>query len=94
MIGDGADISFGAPLVAGALVAGELLEQRKGDKVKVFKKRRRNTYRRKNGHRQHESVVRITSIAANGKTATAKDKAEAPPKRARAKKAQPSSAEA
>jgi large subunit ribosomal protein L21 len=62
LIGDGADITVGAAL-AGASVTGELVEQRRGDKIKIFKKRRRNTYRRKNGHRQAESVVRITSIA-------------------------------
>ena len=64
MIGDGDKVTLGAPLVKGASVAGELVEQRKGEKVIVFKKRRRNTYRRKNGHRQHESVVRITGIKA------------------------------
>ncbi len=71
MVGDGADVTLGAPTVAGATVTGELVETRKGDKVKVFKKRRRNTYRRKNGHRQLESVIRITEIAAGGKSAKA-----------------------
>jgi large subunit ribosomal protein L21 len=52
----------GTPTVAGASVTAELVEQRKGDKVIVFKKRRRNTYRRKNGHRQSESVVTIKVI--------------------------------
>jgi large subunit ribosomal protein L21 len=63
MLADGANVTLGAPTVSGATVSGELVEQRKGDKVKVFKKTRRSTYRRKKGHRQHESVVRITSIA-------------------------------
>ena len=45
-------------------VTGELVAQQKGEKVKVFKKRRRSTYRRKRGHRQNESVVKITSIVA------------------------------
>jgi large subunit ribosomal protein L21 len=63
MLADGADVTLGAPTVSGATVSGELVEQRKGDKVKVFKKTRRSTYRRKKGHRQYESVVRITSIA-------------------------------
>ncbi|MDX2235317.1 MAG: 50S ribosomal protein L21 [Hyphomonadaceae bacterium] len=62
MVADGGSVSIGAPTVAGAKVSGELVEQRKGEKVKVFKKRRRNTYRRKAGHRQLESVVRITAI--------------------------------
>jgi len=51
-----------APLVKGASVTGEVLEQRKGDKVIVFKKKRRQNYRRKQGHRQLETVVRITGI--------------------------------
>jgi large subunit ribosomal protein L21 len=63
MVGEGAAVTVGAPVVAGATVTGELVDQRKGEKIKVFKKRRRNTYRRKRGHRQHESVVRITAIA-------------------------------
>lgn len=62
MLGDGANVTLGAPTISGASVVGELVEQRRGDKIKVFKKRRRNTYRRKNGHRQHETVVRITGI--------------------------------
>jgi large subunit ribosomal protein L21 len=71
MVGDGADVTLGAPTISGATVTGELVETRKGDKVKVFKKRRRNTYRRKNGHRQLESVIRITEIASGGKSAKA-----------------------
>jgi large subunit ribosomal protein L21 len=64
MVADGGSVSIGAPTLSGATVSGELVEQRRGEKVKVFKKRRRNTYRRKKGHRQHESVVRITGITA------------------------------
>lgn len=64
MVADGANVSVGAPLVKGASVTGEVVEQRKGEKVKVFKKRRRNTYRRKRGHRQNETVIRITAVAA------------------------------
>ena len=95
MVADGEAVTLGAPVVPGASVAGEVLEQRKGEKTKVFKKRRRNTYRRKRGHRQLESVVRITAIAANGKTVKAEDKAKdkaAKPKRARAKKSAPAEA--
>jgi large subunit ribosomal protein L21 len=62
LVSNGDSVSVGAPVVAGASVAAEIVEQRKGEKVIVFKKRRRNTYRRKRGHRQHESVVRITAI--------------------------------
>ncbi len=60
--GEGKKVTVGAPLVKGASVTGEVLEQRKGDKVIVFKKKRRQTYRRKKGHRQNETVVKITGI--------------------------------
>lgn len=62
--GSGDKVTVGAPLVDGAEVTGEVLEQRKGGKVLVFKKKRRQNYRRKRGHRQLETVVRITSIKA------------------------------
>lgn len=64
MCGKDGDVSVGAPLVKGASVAGEVIEQRQGKKVLIFKKKRRQTYRRKKGHRQLESVVRITGITA------------------------------
>lgn len=64
MIGDGATVSAGAPLVAGASVSATLVEHRLGDKIIVFKKKRRQNYRRKNGHRQSETVLRITGINA------------------------------
>jgi len=66
MVGDGADISTGTPLVAGATVSAELVEHRRADKIIVFKKKRRQNYRRKNGHRQHQTVLRITEIRAGG----------------------------
>jgi large subunit ribosomal protein L21 len=72
MVGDGAGATAGAPLIAGASVAGTLLEQAKGDKVIVFKKRRRHNYRRKRGHRQELSVVRIDEILTDGASPTAK----------------------
>ncbi len=62
--GEGSKVTIGSPLVKGAEVKGEVLEQRKGDKVLVFKKKRRQNYRRKRGHRQNETVVKITSIKA------------------------------
>ena len=61
MTGDGKTVKLGKD-VAGVKVTGELIETKKGDKVTVFKKRRRNTYRRKIGHRQTESHVKITAI--------------------------------
>ncbi|MGI9491180.1 MAG: 50S ribosomal protein L21 [Geminicoccaceae bacterium] len=57
---DGAKI--GTPIVAGAKVTAEVLEQGRGDKVLVFKKKRRKNYRRTRGHRQHQTVLRISDI--------------------------------
>lgn len=57
----------GAPFVAGATVAGELVEQARGPKVISFKKRRRQNSKRKKGHRQDLTIVRITEILTDGK---------------------------
>jgi large subunit ribosomal protein L21 len=62
MHGKDGDVKVGAPLVKGASVAGEILEQRKAAKVLVFKKKRRQNYRRKKGHRQNETAIKITGI--------------------------------
>jgi large subunit ribosomal protein L21 len=62
MVGDGATVSAGAPLVEGASVSATLVEHRRNDKIIVFKKKRRHNYRRKNGHRQHQTVLRIIGI--------------------------------
>jgi large subunit ribosomal protein L21 len=64
MVGEGADVTTGAPLIEGASVSATLVEQRRGPKIIVFKKKRRQNYRRKNGHRQYETVLRITGITA------------------------------
>lgn len=69
MLGEGEAVTVGAPTVDGAVVSGTLLETRKGEKVKIFKKIRRQGYRRTRGHRQFESVVRVTSVAGAGKEA-------------------------
>ncbi len=55
---------IGAPLIAGAVVTAEILEHKKSDKVIIFKKKRRHNYRRKRGHRQNISVLRIKEIKA------------------------------
>lgn len=55
---------IGAPVVAGAVVEAEVVEQTRGPKLTIFKKRRRKHYRRKTGHRQDVTVVRITGIQA------------------------------
>ena len=64
MLGEGDQATAGKPLVEGALVSGTLLDQVQADKVIIFKKRRRHNYRRKRGHRQQLSVVRIDEISA------------------------------
>jgi large subunit ribosomal protein L21 len=56
----------GTPLVAGATVTATVLDQCKGEKVIIFKKRRRKNYRRKRGHRQLQTVVRIADILTGG----------------------------
>ena len=68
MLGEGAEVLVGAPLIEGALVKATLVETRKGDKIKIFKKIRRQGYRRTGGHRQQETVLRVTSIAGQGKS--------------------------
>src|SRR5207237_9657721 len=64
MVGNGATVSPGTPLLAGASVSATLVEQRRADKIIVFKKKRRQNYRRKNGHRQYQTLLRITEINA------------------------------
>ncbi|HVM82993.1 MAG TPA: 50S ribosomal protein L21 [Candidatus Binatia bacterium] len=64
MIGDGANITVGQPTVKGASVAAEVVEQAKADKVIIFKKNRRHNYRRKRGHRQKLTALKIVDIKA------------------------------
>ncbi len=69
MVGEGDAVVIGAPMVAGAVVTATLVETRKGEKVKIFKKIRRQGYRRTRGHRQHETALRVIGITgADGKT--------------------------
>jgi large subunit ribosomal protein L21 len=89
MVADGADIALGAPFIDGASVSAEIVSQSRGDKIIIFKKRRRQNSRRKNGHRQDLTVLKITGISALGKTARSEDAVpvKAKPKRARKAKA-------
>jgi large subunit ribosomal protein L21 len=64
MVAGEGEPQIGAPLLSGALVEGEVVEQTRGPKLTIFKKRRRKHYRRKTGHRQDVTVVRITGITA------------------------------
>ncbi|NDV61040.1 50S ribosomal protein L21 [Puniceicoccales bacterium CK1056] len=63
-VGDGESMKFGTPLVDGASVQAKILENKRGKKVLVFKKKRRKGYRNKRGHRQELSVIKIESITA------------------------------
>lgn len=90
MIGNGAAVTVGAPLIAGASVAAEIVEQARGPKIIIFKKRRRQNYRRKKGHRQLLTIVKITDILTDGAKPSAK---KAAAKKPAAKKAAPPAAE-
>jgi large subunit ribosomal protein L21 len=81
MLSGDAGFEIGTPIISGVIVAAELVEQTRGDKIKVFKKKRRKHYRRTMGHRQDLSQIRITEILTGGakpsKKAAAKKKAPA-----------------
>ena len=66
MVGDGDNITLGAPAIEGAFAEAKVLGHLKGDKVIVFKKKRRKGYRKKNGHRQYMSQIQISSISLKG----------------------------
>jgi len=78
-LGDGDNQTIGAPHVEGAGVRGAIVEHKRGDKIIIFKKNRRKNYRRKKGHRQEQTAIRITEIVSEGfkkgaaKAAPAKD---------------------
>ncbi len=82
LLGDGDKITVGAPAIDGAQVSAKVLKHLKGDKVIVFKKKRRKGYRVKNGHRQSLTEIVIESIAASGakKAAPKKEVKKAEPK--------------
>ena len=63
-VGGDAGLTLGAPTVPGASVTATVVAQDRSDKVIIFKKKRRQNYRRKAGHRQHETVLRIAEILA------------------------------
>ena len=87
----GDNVTLGVPTVAGASVAAEVLEQGRGPKIIAFKKRRRKNSRRKRGHRQEFTLVRVTEILTDGAkpTKTARPKSEARPKPAPETTAEP-----
>jgi large subunit ribosomal protein L21 len=74
----GDSVVVGNPLVAGATVAGEVVKQSRGAKVIAFKKRRRKNSRRKRGHRQEFTVIRITEILTDGQKPTIPERTAEP----------------
>ena len=77
MIGEGSNTTVGTPVIDGARVAAEVLEQKRGKKITVFKKKRRKNYRRTIGHRQELTVLRITDILTSGEKKRASKKTTA-----------------
>ena len=92
LLDDNGTISIGAPAIKGAAVTAKILGHLKGDKVIVFKKKRRKGYIKKNGHRQALTEIQIESIAASAPKKAAPKKAA--PKKAEAPKAEAPKAEA
>ena len=87
LIGDGDKVTIGAPAIDGAQIGAKVVKHLKGDKVIVFKKKRRKGYQKKNGHRQALSQIIIESIVASGAKKAAQLKTEkAAPKKAEPKK--------
>ncbi|MFY0629091.1 MAG: 50S ribosomal protein L21 [Flavobacteriaceae bacterium] len=83
LVEDGGNVTIGAPAIEGAAVTAKILGHLKGDKVIVFKKKRRKGYKKKNGHRQYLSEIQIEGIAASGAKKTTAKKAAAPKKEAK-----------
>ncbi len=79
LLDDGGNVTIGAPVIDGAAVEAKVVKHLKGDKVIVFKKKRRKGYRKKNGHRQYLTEIVVESIIAKGaKKAAPAKKAEKP----------------
>ena len=94
LIGEGDKVTVGAPAIDGAQVGAKILKHLKGDKVIVFKKKRRKGYRKKNGHRQSLTEIVIEGIVSSGaKKAAPKAKAAAPKAEAPKAKAAPAQEE-
>ncbi len=82
---DNGTTTIGAPVIDGAAVVAKILGHLKGEKVIVFKKKRRKGYRKKNGHRQYLTQIQIESIVASGHKSEAKESKAKPAKKAEAK---------
>lgn len=94
LIDNDGSVTVGAPAIPGAAVTAKITEHLKGDKVIVFKKKRRKGYKKKNGHRQHLTSIKIDSIVATGAKAAApkKETKKAEPKKEAPKKEAPKAA--
>jgi large subunit ribosomal protein L21 len=79
LIGDGDSTTVGTPLVSGASVSGTVVREELGPKLVIFKFKQKVKYRRRTGHRQHLSLVRIDEITADGRTVKAETPAKAEP---------------
>ena len=66
VVADGENITTGAPFVSGASVTAKVLAQGRGDKVRIFKMRRRKHYRKSQGHRQNYTEIEITGVKSQG----------------------------
>ena len=84
LLADGSNVTVGAPAIDGAQVSAKVLKHLKGDKVIVFKKKRRKGYRVKNGHRQALTEIVIENIVASGAKPAKKAEKAAPKKEAKA----------
>ena len=78
LLDDGKNVTIGAPAISGAAVEAKVVKHLRGDKVIVFKKKRRKGYKKKNGHRQSLTEIVIESIVAKGAKKAAPAKAEKP----------------
>ena len=87
--GEESELKFGSPVIAGAKVQGTVLKHGKDKKVIVFKRKRRKTYRRKYGHRQGHTMVKIEMISAKKAELKKAEPKKAEPKKAEPKKAEP-----
>ncbi|GAB4148750.1 MAG: hypothetical protein Tsb0016_19900 [Sphingomonadales bacterium] len=89
MLADDKGVQTGTPLLAGVAVPAEIVEQKRGDKVRIFKRTRRHTYRRNAGHRQELTVLRIGAFGGAKAAKKAKPAAKSAAKKAEAEAAVP-----
>jgi len=96
LVGDGEAVTVGTPTVSGATVSATVIGEELGPKIVIFKFKQKVKYRRRTGHRQHHTRLRIDGITANGRTESAPEpeapKAQAKPKAASAKRAKAAAA--